>query len=131
MLPKTIYNEAKFVKSLPAKYDGFFDWEFLNPLFPNKIEVTDIDGIVERKGNFLIFETKALMAMIPRGQMIMHEKMIMTGLFTVIHIWGDNAEEWKIYYPLENLSSNIVSEEGQGKESLISKVKEWVAFVEQ
>ncbi len=125
MLPNTIYDEKKFVKSLPAKYDGFFDWEFLNPIFPGKIEITDVDGIVERHGHYILFETKAPMAMIPNGQRIMHDMMIKTGLFTIVHIWGDECEEWKIYF------HNGVAKEGNGKEDLYNIVDRWVKYAER
>jgi len=54
----TIKFPDTFARSEPAKFDGVFDWDFLKSCWPGKIEPTDIDGVVERKGHVLIFETK-------------------------------------------------------------------------
>ena len=67
-----------------------WDWGFLNQCFEGtKIKVTDIDGFVERNGKFLLIECKSHNAVVPAGQDIMFKKMIATGLFTILVIWGD------------------------------------------
>jgi hypothetical protein len=80
---------------------GFWDWGFLDKCFGGKIKVSDLDGIVERRGHFLVLETKKKGVSIPSGQRIMFERMAKTGLITVIVIWGDKnaTEEIQIYYP--------------------------------
>jgi hypothetical protein len=69
--------------------NSFWDWTFYNECFaPTRIRLTDIDGFVERQGNFLILETKRPGAILPEGQRIMFKRMAKTGLFTIFIIWG-------------------------------------------
>ena len=69
---------------------NIWDWGFLNRCFGNtNIRVTDIDGMVERKGKFLVIETKSHDAPIPEGQKRMFEAMKNNSAFTVLIIWGD------------------------------------------
>lgn len=79
----TIKDMEKFTSSL-------WDWKFLDNCFQGtKIKVSDIDGIVERKGQFLILECKSPNVELPAGQKIMFDNMAKTGLFTVIVVWGE------------------------------------------
>ena len=83
-----INNQQHFIES-------FWDWTFLNDCFgETKIRVTDIDGLVERNGKFLLIETKMPSSPIPMGQSIMHKGLLKTGSFTIFIIWGKpNATE--------------------------------------
>jgi hypothetical protein len=86
----------------PIKFmEGFWDWGFLDNSLPGKIKVSDIDGIVEINGKFLILETKNYGAAIPIGQKIMYEKLWKTGLFTIVYLWGEKSfvEEMQVLYP--------------------------------
>lgn len=123
--PDTIYNPELFIKSLPAQYDGFFDWSFLRGKFPRGIMPADVDGLIEYDGNFLIFETKARFAMIPDGQRFTQQALLKTGYFTIVNIWGDNAEEFIIYTP------NGYEYEGNGKEKLTEFVDMWRKAAEE
>ena len=79
----TIRNTQNYMSQL-------WDWGFLDQCFEGtKIKVTDIDGFVERNGKFLLLECKSHDALIPMGQDIMFKKMISTGLFTVLVLWGE------------------------------------------
>lgn len=67
-----------------------WNWGFLDQCFEGtKIKVTDIDGFVERNGKFLLIECKSHNAVIPTGQEIMFKRMVETGLFTILIIWGE------------------------------------------
>lgn len=86
MTERNIRSVSSFVKSL-------WDWTFLNPCFEGtRIRVSDIDGIVERKGHFLWIEVKPERNddtyEVPRGQRYMHEALQRTGCFTVVTVWG-------------------------------------------
>ena len=60
----------------------------------------DIDAIVERKGNFLIFETKHIGVPVPQGQMITLKKLVELGKITVMIIHGKTIpESFTVYYP--------------------------------
>jgi hypothetical protein len=91
----TIRNPKKFVESL-------WDWGFLDNCFgQTKIKVTDIDGIVERNGHFLVIEGKDEGVPIPYGQKRMFEVMHKTNLFTIIQVWGpaNNPTHYKLMIP--------------------------------
>lgn len=83
MAVTNIRNGETYVRS-------FWDWTPLNECFaPTRIRVSDVDGIVERRGRFLWIETKYPGEPIEEGQRIMHEAVLKTGRFTVLLIWGD------------------------------------------
>jgi hypothetical protein len=66
-----------------------WDWEFLNPAFPGKIQPMDVDGVVEMNGNFLILEGKALSAGMSKGQEIALEAMSENPDMHVLMVYGD------------------------------------------
>ncbi len=75
-------NKADYLSTI-------WDWTTYNDCFnPTKIRMTDIDGFVERHGQFLLIETKRPGAKIPMGQNIMFNSMVDTGIFTVVIVWG-------------------------------------------
>lgn len=120
-LPDTIYNEEKFLSSPPAGFDGVFDWAWTDGCFgETKIKPMDIDGIVERHGRFLVFETKNPGVVIPKGQRITLRALVNTGVFTVMVIWGKGEiEEFCVVYP------DGKKKEGNTEEEARQVVKEW------
>lgn len=84
----SIRNIDSFVKNL-------WDWKILDGCFgKSRISPTDIDGLVERRGKFLMLEGKSLGKDVPTGQQIMFNNLVKTGVFTIIIVWGDpNAPE--------------------------------------
>jgi len=82
----------------PVKFcAGLWDWGILDGCFgETKIKPTDIDGFVERKGNFLWLETKALGAQIPYGQQLVFDALIKIDCFTVMVIWGNTDDPKEI-----------------------------------
>ncbi len=101
--PATIKYPKSFESSLPAGYDGIFDWEFLLPVFKGtKITPTDIDALVERYGRILIFETKQPGKGIPLGQVKALETLLRLGrgFVCIMVLYGKSAtaitgmEEW-------------------------------------
>ena len=61
----------------------------LEDCFGGKIRPTDIDGIVERNGRFLIFEWKRDGVETPVGQKILFERLTMHGDITVFVVWHE------------------------------------------
>lgn len=115
----TIRNIDSFVSSL-------WDWGMLDDCFPGtKIKVTDIDGAVERRGKFLILETKKKGVPVPVAQQIMFERFQETGLFTVVVVWGDKnqAEEMQVYYPQYKTEKKAAT-----NEDLKNVVKWWFDY---
>jgi len=69
--PDTIRNPERFNEAKPAGFDGVFDWKWTQGCFGDtKISPMDLDGIVERRGYFFIFETKDVGVPLPTGQKI-------------------------------------------------------------
>lgn len=88
-----IRNKRRFDEAKPAGFDGVFEWDFLLPAWaPTIIEPMDLDGVVERRGYFLVFETKEDGAPIKDGQRITLEAFVKTGKVTVFVLWGKTAE---------------------------------------
>jgi hypothetical protein len=78
----TINSPERFVASL-------WDWGFLDECFKGtRIRLSDIDGIVERNGQFLVIETKGAGVSIPTGQDILLSRLPRS-CFTILYLWGD------------------------------------------
>jgi len=60
-----------------------------------RIEPTDIDGFVERKGKFLVLETKHKDVPIPAGQKITFDSLAKTGYFSIFVMWGEKDKPEK------------------------------------
>ena len=77
------------VKNRDAHINSFWDWSCLVGCFgDSKVMPSDIDGIIEAGGHFLLIETKSPGVEIPRGQQRMFDALVKTGYFTVIVVWG-------------------------------------------
>jgi hypothetical protein len=96
----TILYPERFAQAKPAGFDGVWDWDFLRGAFGPVIMPMDLDGMVERNGRFLVFETKAAGVDIPQGQRITLDALRATGVFTIFILYGKTAatlsgfEEW-------------------------------------
>jgi hypothetical protein len=78
------------LRSRQTYADSSWDWTFLNECFaPTHIRVSDVDGIVERRGHFLWIETKFPGEKVEEGQRIMHDAALATGRFSVMVVWGE------------------------------------------
>jgi hypothetical protein len=85
----TIINRDAFLSGLPAQYDGEFDWDWTKGCFgETKIAPMDVDGMVERGGNFLLFETKDMGKFVPEGQLRTLRALYRLGCFTVVFVYG-------------------------------------------
>ena len=90
-----IRNEEHFENSV-------WNWDCLGDVLPGKLTPSDIDGIIERNGKFLVIETKhARSKTIPKGQYITLKRLHDTGLFTVLIVYGDKdkPQEMDVWYP--------------------------------
>lgn len=65
------------------------NWKFIEDALPGKCGVMDIDGIIERRGKFLVIESKSPAETIDKGQMITLEALSRLPSFTVIVAWMD------------------------------------------
>lgn len=66
----------------------FTDWTYFNHSMPNKLGVTDLDGVIERNGMFFIIEYKSNRKQVEQGQLIMLKRLSSLKCFTVYVVWG-------------------------------------------
>lgn len=75
-----------------------WDWSPFNDCFGGKIQMGDIDGMVERNGYFLMVETKRPGVKLNTGQSIMFEAFARMPNCTVIVIWGETNKPSQLQY---------------------------------
>ena len=81
----SLYNKDIFEERPAMGFDGYFDWDWTKGCLGEKfITPMDIDGLTERKGHFLIFETKGIGNPIPAGQFYTLQALYRLGCFTVV-----------------------------------------------
>lgn len=74
---------------------ALWDWGVFDGCFGGKIAISDIDGLVERRGQFLLLEAKSPGSRIPDGQRYLHEALYRRGDFSLLYIWGKPGQpEW-------------------------------------
>jgi len=123
-LPDTIYNKEAFEDGLPAGFDGYFHWEWTKGCFgATNIKPMDFDGVVERSGHFLVFETKKQGIPVPDAQMRALMAAVKTGYFTVMIMWGKKTPGKIIV-----LHPGGKQEEYYGVEAARGIVKRWFAY---
>ena len=85
-----------FDQSLPAGFDGVFEWSTLSsrvfPKFSGE-DFMDIDSVMEKNGRFLHFETKSKFSKIPMGQQITINAYHKLGCVTYIFLLFESDEK--------------------------------------
>lgn len=106
--------------------DNLWDWGFLDECFaPSKIKITDIDGLIERKGSFLLIETKLPNIEVPKGQAILFDALLKTGCFHILIIWGHrNQPEYRMFWGMKRKVPATV-------ESIQEIVRRWYLLANQ
>lgn len=126
----TIKYPEKFESAAPAGFDGKFDWDFLLPAFaPTKIEPMDWDAVIERKGRFLVFETKSGELPIPQGQIIALEAAAKTGFFTIIILRAKSPPDiqgWDCWF----LGNGVLQKRHQVGDAaaLVEFIRRWFVY---
>ena len=69
--------------------DAAWDWSILEGCFGGRIRPSDIDGIVERNGKFLVLEAKPPGYVFRGGQSILFKRLAQQSNFTVLVLWGE------------------------------------------
>jgi hypothetical protein len=87
------HSRKRFESWLPALFDGPFDWDFLDDAWEGKIKPMDFDAVVERRGHFLIFETKIPGQDIPKGQRITLSQKWRHGKTTIFILSGKSPSQ--------------------------------------
>src|SRR3990167_4021830 len=88
-----IRYQDNFNNSVGRDFDGVFEWDYLDGIFPRGIMPMDWDGVVEINKKFLVFETKDVGIEVPKGQLWALQRATMVGPFFVIIIWGKKIPE--------------------------------------
>jgi len=83
---RNIRSVVSYLRSMP-------DWTEFNSCFePSKIRISDIDGIVERKGEFLVLDMKGPQVPMNQGQMMLYRAMQQKRM-TVVIIRGTTTHD--------------------------------------
>jgi len=130
-LPRTIKHPNTFLNSPAAGFDGVFDWSWTKGCFSNNnITPMDIDGMVERRGHFLVFETKGVGVPVPKGQLFTFESLYATGNFTIIFIEGKNSPERAKVWCESGFENGLKmnNHSGTDAEKLSMFVKKWYNY---
>jgi len=108
-----------------------FIWNFLKPAFDWGIAPTDVDGLVERNGNYLLFECKYPGADIPTGQKRMLKDLNERHGFTIFVVTGFTQANISGLFvswprgakkePYKNIDSNF----------LLDKTRQWFDWADQ
>ncbi len=115
------------INNRDAYFASLWDWGFLRGCFGPTIEPTDLDGFVERKGRFLVLETKLPGVEIKTGQEITFKALQATGLFTVFIIWGRPGMPEKIRI----MTRHGVHERDCGIDDLKAFCAQWYKFANE
>jgi hypothetical protein len=90
------------IKNPELFLNSMWDWSPFNNCFGDtKIRIADIDGFVERNGQFLVIETKGHGVPIPFGQKLSYKTLLAGGNATLLYIWGEpnkTASQVEIHY---------------------------------
>jgi hypothetical protein len=106
--------------------DGLWDWACLDGCFgETKIKPNNIDGMVERNSRFLLLEAIRPETKLPYRQDVIFRRLIQTGLFTVIIIWGEKNNAQKIEL---RTSRGIKHYENASNNTLWNIVAQWFDF---
>jgi hypothetical protein len=113
------------------------EWHFLSGCFDYGIMPTDVDGIVERNGHYLVFEEKQPGIELGVGQKRMLDDLNKNYGMTIFIIWGDTevpyVEEMSIWRPYGKVN---VYQEGRQKikadiEFLRYKCRQWFSWADR
>lgn len=72
-------------------------WDFLAGTLPHKINPTDIDLVIERKGQFLVLEGKRTGAPFGIGQRRFYDALSALPEITVVHFYGSPPDDVRAF----------------------------------
>ena len=105
------------------------DYEFLKGVVPAKsgsILPSNVDGILERNGKFLVLEWKRDEEELSTGQHILLKQLAATPGFTVILVYGHSANSFtKIDRFFRLNKDGSITQSGSGVEEFKKKYKAW------
>lgn len=119
---KNIYNKDAF-------YNSFWDLSIFNPCFPNpKMRMGDVDGLIERRGHFLLFEGKPKGKTLSFGQQLMYNNLAKIEKFTVLVCWGIPPNEFTSFKGIGEINKEMAE---CRNEDVVKFVKDWYNKVDK
>ncbi len=76
------------INNLKAHAESFWSFDMLDEALPGREGFSDIDGITEKFGHFLVLEFKAENAKVSGGQAYLFDALVRLEEFNVIVVWG-------------------------------------------
>lgn len=116
----TINNLERFTANL-------WDWAILDGCFTGKMRPTDIDGLIERNGKFLLLEAKSPGVAIGYGQQRTYDALLRNN-FTIIIIWGKPQQPERIRVSTMHNGKVVTHERAADADVLRDVVKRWFLF---
>ena len=104
--------------------------EQFHDCFPGKISFGDVDAIVEINGRGLMLEWKSAPMVIAGGQKIMHERLTVGGILSVICVAG-NAETMEITHKGLFYNGKWRGWEKCSFDELKLSIKRWAEWAQQ
>lgn len=106
-------------------FDGIFHWGWTQGCWgKGNIAPTDFDGVVERHGHFLVFETKDIGKDIPAGQQRAFDNLLKAKSFCVMKIWG-KQEPTHFEFQWADRKGLSRKGEGNGVQEARDILKQW------
>lgn len=129
-----IHNQAAFAASPSYRQYAYgrqkMIWDYLKPAWDWGIAPTDLDGLVERNGNYLMFECKNKGAELNTGQKKAIRDLNLRHGFTVFVVTGfteSSVSELSITWPRRVLHESFTDIDGQ---FLLKMCRKWFDWVE-
>ena len=117
------------IRNLEVYENSFWDWTPYNSCFGDTmIRISDVDGIVERKGKFLFLETKRPDELLTIGQRRLHDALRETGLFWVLVIRGERNTP--INYSLRIKGMPEEKKNVTGEDEIKKVVQKWFKWAD-
>ena len=100
------------------------NWEHVYDALPRKCGISDIDGMIERNGNFLVLESKRHNEKLSLGQEIMLKRLSKLSDFTVIIVIMD-TKSGDVFGYSEIKNGFIKDTESIDTSSFCDKINTW------
>jgi len=108
------------------KFEVFYD------CFPGRISMTDVDGIVEIGGHFLMLEAKSQNTPLRQGQQILFEQFTRAlGTGSVVYLVQIDASTMTVHGYQEIRDGKLGPPESADLESLKSKIRQWAEYADR
>lgn len=117
------------IRNMDNYVAALWDWSVFDGCFgKSRIRVSDLDGIVEKNGRFLVIEAKSHGATVPLGQKRMFDAMANTGFFTVLILFGETNAPHSMQVTTRHNGRVVSVEQRASIEDVRAMVTRWYRF---